>query len=85
MIVRVNRRLASKRRAGKLAAAIGNHFVYVHVELRAAAGHPHVQRKHVIMLLSKDLVTDLNDQLVWLVGEPLAVVVGEAAAFFRIA
>ena len=83
MIVGVNRRLASKRRARELAAAIGNHFVYVHVELGAAAGHPHVQRKHVMMPARKDLVTDFNDQLVWLLGEPLAVAVGEGGGFLQ--
>ena len=47
VIVGMHRRLAAERRAGKLAAAIGDHLVHVHVELRAAAGHPDMQRKHV--------------------------------------
>jgi len=38
----MNRRMASERRARKLAAAIGDHFIDVHVELGAAARHPDV-------------------------------------------
>ena len=72
----MDRRLAAERRAGKLAAAVGDHLVHVHVELRAAAGHPDVQRKHVVMLAGEDLVADLDDQLVRLVVEPPAGMVG---------
>jgi hypothetical protein len=38
----MNRILAAERRARELAAAIRDHLVDVHVELRTAAGHPHV-------------------------------------------
>ena len=83
MIVGVNRRLASKRRAGELAAAVGDHLVDVHVELGAAAGHPHMQRKHVVMLSGEDFVADLHDQLVTLIVEPLAGVVGDGGGFLQ--
>jgi hypothetical protein len=61
VIIRVNRRLAPKRRASKLAAAVGYHLVNVHVELGATAGHPDMQREHVVMLAAEDLVADVND------------------------
>ena len=85
MIVGVHRRLASERRAGELAAAIGNHFVDVHIELCAAARHPHVQRKHVVVLAGQNLVAGLDDQLVPLIVEPFAGWLALAAAFFRMA
>ena len=49
VIVGMDRRLAAERRAGKLAAAIGDHLVHVHVELRTAAGRPNMEGKHVLM------------------------------------
>ncbi len=67
MIVRMNRRVAAERRADDLRAAVGDHFVDVHVELSAAARHPHMQWEHVVMLAGEYLITDLNDQLVGLV------------------
>ena len=76
MIIGMNRRLAPERRAGELAAAVGDDLVDVHVELRAAAGHPHMQRKHVVVLARQDLVAGVNDQLVALVVEPPAGGVG---------
>ena len=81
VIVRVNRRLAPQRRAGELAAAVGDHFVHVHIELRAAARHPHVQGEHIVMLAGEDFVTDLNDQFVALVVEPPACMVGARGRF----
>ena len=58
-----------------LAAPIGDHFVDVHVELGAAARHPHVQREHVMMLSGEDFIANLHDQLVTLIVEPLAGVI----------
>jgi hypothetical protein len=51
------------RRARELVASVGDHFVHVHVELSAAAGHLDVQREHFVMLSSEDLTADLNNQL----------------------
>src|SRR5712671_1274903 len=75
MIVRMHRPLASERRARELAAAIGDHLVDIHIELSAAASHPYMQREHVVMLAGEDFVAGLNDQLIPLVVEPLAVMV----------
>src|ERR1700722_15944811 len=72
----MHRRLAGERRPGELAASVGDHLVHVHVELRAAAGHPDVQREHVVMLAAQDLVADLNDQSMRPVVETLAGMVG---------
>ena len=43
--VGVNGRLAGQWRAGQLTATIGDHLVDIHVELRAATGHPYMQRE----------------------------------------
>ena len=83
VVVRVNRRLAAERRAGELAAAVGDHLVHVHVELRAAARHPNVQREHVVMLARQNLVADLHDQRVRFVVEPLAGMVGVGRRFLQ--
>ena len=82
VVVGMNRRLAPERRAGDLAAAVRDHLVHVHVELRAAAGHPHMQRVHVVMLAGKDLVTYLEDQLPGLVVEPLVGMVRVGGGLF---
>ena len=58
-------------------AAVGDHLVDVHVELRAAAGHPHVQREHVVVPPGEDLVAGLHDQPVGFVGEAPAGVVDD--------
>jgi hypothetical protein len=75
VIVGVNWRLAAQWSAGDLAATVGNHLVHVHVELRATARHPDVQREHVMVLAGEDLVTDWNDQFIAPIVEPLAGVV----------
>jgi hypothetical protein len=72
VVVGVNRRLASERRSGQLTAAVGDDFVDVHVELGAAARHPHMQRKHVSVLTREDLVASLDNQFVTLFSQPLA-------------
>src|ERR1700730_17661746 len=72
----MDRRVASKGGASELATAVGDHFVDVHVELGAAARHPDMQWKHVVMLAGQDFVTGLNDQLIALIVKPLAVAVG---------
>ena len=53
------------------------------VELRAAAGHPHMQGKHVVMLAGETLVAGLDDQLVRLVVQSLAGVVGVGAGLLQ--
>src|ERR1700677_441778 len=79
----MNRRVASERSAGMLAAPIGNYFVDVHVELGPAAVHPDMQGKHLLMLTCQDLVTGLNDQRVALIVEPFAVMVRDRGSFLQ--
>jgi len=79
----MNRGVAAKRRAGELGAAIGDDFIDVHVELRAAAGHPDVQREHVVVLACQYFIAGLHDQLVSLIVEPLASVVGDCGGFLQ--
>jgi len=62
VIVGVDRCLAAEGRRGELAAAVGDHLVHVHVELRAAAAHPDVQREHVVVLALEDFVTAPHDE-----------------------
>src|SRR6185369_8603872 len=47
-------------------------LVHVHVELRAAAGHPDVQREHVLMAAGEDLVAGLRDQAIAIFRQPAA-------------
>src|SRR5229473_4738297 len=79
----MNRGLAAKWCARELAAAVGKDLVHVHVELRAAASHPYVQREHVLMLAGEDFITGLNDQLVPLVVEPPAGMIGIGGGFLQ--
>src|SRR5882724_9288548 len=71
----MHRCLASEWRTRELATAVGDHLVHVHIELGATARHPHMQREHVVMLAGENFVARLNDQLIPLVVEPLAVMV----------
>jgi hypothetical protein len=59
-----------------LAASVGNHLIDVHVELRAATGHPDVQREHLVMLSGQNLVAGPYDQPVRRVVEPATCAVG---------
>src|SRR5271169_5905318 len=79
----MDRYVAAEFRTGKLAAAVGYHFVDVHVELRTATSHPDVQGKHVMMLARQDFVANLNDQFVALVVESFAAVVGNRGPLFE--
>jgi hypothetical protein len=79
----MNRMLAAERCAGKLAAAVRNKLVHVHVELGAAARHPHMQREHVVMNASEYFVTDTCDQGVDLIRQPaVSVVRGGSRTFY---
>jgi len=62
MVIRVHRRLAAQCGTRELAGAVGHHLVDVHVELRAASGHPNMQREHVVVLPGQDLVAGLHNQ-----------------------
>src|SRR5215831_10835314 len=79
----MHRRLASEWRPRDLATAVGDYFVYVHVELGSAACHPHVQRKHLMMLAGENLVANLGDQFVLLVVQPLAGMIGFGCSFLQ--
>ena len=83
IVVRVHRLFAPERRAGELAGAVGHDLVDVHVELGAAAGHPHMQRKHILVLAAEDLVGDLDDQAVDLAVEPAAGMIGVGRRLFQ--
>jgi len=69
VIVWMNRTLAAKRRARELAAAVRDDLVDVHIELSTAAGHPDMQRKHVVVPPGKDLVADSCDQFMSLAAD----------------
>ena len=56
MVVGVHRSLGGQLGSGQLAAAVGDYLVHVHVELGAAAGHPHMQRKVIPVLTRQDFV-----------------------------
>jgi hypothetical protein len=83
VIVGMNRTLARERRAGELAATVGNHLVNVHVKLRPTARHPYMQWEHVVMLAGQDLVTGINDQLVPMFIQALAEIVGVGGCFLQ--
>src|SRR5260370_268864 len=79
----MNRRLAPERRARELTTAVGDYFVHVHIELGAAARHPHMQREHVVMLTSEDFIAGLGDQLVTLIVQTPAVMVRDGGGFLQ--
>src|SRR4051812_5169572 len=63
MVVRMNRNLAPKGLPDNLADPVGDDFVHVHVELRAAARHPDMKRKHIAMIARQEFVANLDDEL----------------------
>ena len=83
MIVGVDRRLASKRCACELATPVGDDLVHVHVELRPAASHPDVQRKHVVVLARENLIASLDNESEALVIETLPGMIGNGRAFLQ--
>ena len=83
VIVGMHRNLAAQRHAHQLRASVGDDLVHVHVELRAAPGHPHMQRKHILMLPRNNLIADLYDQSVRLVAQTLAGMVRIGRGFFQ--
>src|SRR5262252_1926206 len=83
MVVGMDRLMASKGSSSDLATPVGDDFVDIHVELGAAAGHPDMQGKHVVVLACQDFVADLDDQLVALIVEPLAVMIGDGGGFLQ--
>jgi len=64
-------------------AAVGDHFIDVHVELDAAASHPDVQREHVMVPAFQDFIASLHDQFVALIVQPLACMVGDGGSFLQ--
>src|SRR5215469_9005706 len=79
----MDRCFASQRRACDLATTVRDYFVDIHVELSTASGHPHVQREHVVMLASQDLVAGMSDEFVLLITQPLAIMVGNGGALLQ--
>src|SRR5271156_4290058 len=71
----MNRGVATERGPRELAATVRDYLVDVHVELGAAARHPDMQRKHVVVLAGEDFVAGLNDQFKSPIVKPLAGVV----------
>ncbi len=64
----MHRGLAAEGGAGELAGSVGEDLVDVHVELGAAAGHPDMEREHVVVLAGEDFVGDLDDEVMGVVG-----------------
>ena len=75
--------MAAERRAGDLAAPVRDHFIDVHVELGAAASHPNMQGKHIVMLAGEDFVAGLGDQFVALIVKPFTIAVGNGSSFLQ--
>src|SRR5271170_670233 len=63
VIVRMNGLLAAHFSARNLDGAVRNHFVDVHVRLRAAAGLPDAQRKMLMQLPGNHLIRRLSNQI----------------------
>jgi len=66
-----------------LAAAVRYDLIHVHVELRSASRHPHVKGKHVLVVAGENLIARLENELVLVVVQPRAVVVGVRCALFQ--
>ncbi|RMS18559.1 hypothetical protein ALP75_201500 [Pseudomonas syringae pv. actinidiae] len=81
VIVGVHWRFAATALAGQFVSAAGNHFVDVHVALRATAGLPDHQRKLRVVLTVEHLVGSLFDQP-GDIGRQVAVAVVDACGGF---
>ena len=77
VIVGVNRRLAPQDPARQFDGPVGDHFVDVHIGLRAAAGHPDVQGKMVVQLALEDFLRGPNDQPGFICRQPPQFPVGQ--------
>ena len=83
VIVGMHRLLASQGRAGNLGRTIRDHLVHVHVELRAATGHPYMYGEHVAVLVGNDFIAHLNNQSALLLGEPFCVEIHDGSGLFQ--
>ncbi len=83
VIVGMDRCLTSNRCACELATPVGDDLVHVHVELRPAASHPDVQRKHVVVLARENLIAGLDNESEALVIEALPGMIGDGRAFLQ--
>src|SRR5262249_26310640 len=54
-----------------------------HVELGAAACHPNMQGKHVVVVPGEDFIARLNDQSIALIVEPIASMIGGGGCFLQ--
>ena len=61
VVVGMHETLFATHAAEQFAGAVREHFVHVHVRLRARAGLPHGQREFVVMLAGNDFVGGLDD------------------------
>src|SRR3974390_3186651 len=79
----MNGRMTAERRTGELATPIGDHFINVHVELRATARHPNMQGEHLVMLARENFIARLHDQFIALIIEPFAMLVGDGGGLLQ--
>ena len=61
VVVRMDRRLRAKRAAEPEIGGVGNHFIDVHVGLRARSGLPHRQRKVLVQFAVSDVLSDSSN------------------------
>jgi hypothetical protein len=83
MVVGVNRRFAPQGRTGELATTVGDHLIHIHIELRATARHPHMERKHILVLTSEDFITGLDNQMKRLIRKATTLMVCDCRRFFN--
>src|SRR5208283_1176735 len=74
---------AAQWRTGNLTASIGDHFIYIHIELGAAACHPDVKRKLIPMHSREDFVANPDNQIPLLLCKPAAALVSQCRRFLK--
>ena len=83
VVVGMHRRLLPSARSRKLAAAVGDHLVDVHVELRAAAADPDRKRKLFGVTPAQNFVADGLDQPGFFAVELAERGIGAGAGLFQ--
>ena len=77
----MHRLLAAECCPGELATAVRDHLVHIHVELRAAAGHPHEEWEVLLMLPVQQFIAGPDDQFSLAVLEAPGAFVGDGGSF----
>ena len=83
VVVRMHRLVGGEPGSGQLVGAVGEHFVHVHVGLRAGAGLPDDQRELAVQFARQHVIGSADDEVGLLLLDAAETGVGQRGSFFH--